>query len=290
MESNLLMNADISVIIPTLSAEKSIKSLIEALNNQTYKPREIIVVDSSSEDNTATVAKTAGARVINIPRSEFNHGSTRTLGGQHAMGNVLIFMTQDALPANSRTLEMLVQPIANGSSVAAYARQIPYANANPIEKFWRYYNYPNQSITKDSTSKCRKYFFSNVCSAFDKKFFDKVGGFEPAEICEDVLMSYQLINAGYRVAYQAEALVFHSHNDSLRSKSRRYYLIGRFNSRFPHITQGSCNEKDGMVTVLRLVKSLTSSRHFGYVGIAIIDMFCRYVSYKTGWLGARFYR
>lgn len=282
MESSLHYETGVSVIIPTLNAAKTIHALIDALNKQTCKPREIIIVDSASNDHTATIAENAGARVFSISRLDFNHGLTRNFGAQKATGQILVFMTQDAIPKNSKTLEMLIKPIVNGTSAAAYARQIPYSNANPIEQFWRNYNYPAISMLKDVAQKHRKYFFSNVCSAFYKSIFDQLEGFDSVEICEDVLMSYKLLNAGYRVAYQAEAVVYHSHNDSLRTKSRRYYLIGRFNRMHSCITCGSSNEKDGMVTVISLLRNLILSCNFCYAGMAFVDMLCRYTAYKAG--------
>lgn len=274
---------NVSVIIPTLNAGKHIRTLVASLKNQTCPPMEIIVIDSSSNDNTVSVAKEAGATVLTIPRSEFNHGLTRNLGVRHATGDILVFMTQDALPSNEKTIEILIQPITQGRTAAAYARQIPYHDADPIERFWRTYNYPATSVIKDVGQTFRKYFFSNVCSAFSKTVFERLGGFDEIEICEDVLMSYKLLHAGYRVAYQAEAMVKHSHNDSWRSKVSRYYRIGRFNGMYPQITRDSSNEKDGLATVNCLMENLLKHRKFGYAWMAVWDMLCRYISYKLGW-------
>lgn len=88
----------ISVIIPTLNCENVIGLLLEKLWNQTIKPLEVIVIDSESDDNTREIARKAGANVIEIKRKDFNHGGTRNLAAEHSAGDILVFLTQDALP------------------------------------------------------------------------------------------------------------------------------------------------------------------------------------------------
>ena len=57
----------VSVIIPTLNAGPSIGKLISTLLSQDHAPSEIIVIDSSSADNTISVAEESGAKTIVIP-------------------------------------------------------------------------------------------------------------------------------------------------------------------------------------------------------------------------------
>ena len=51
------MDGAISVIVPTLNAGRQIDTLLTRLEQQTRKPDEIIVVDSSSEDITQEMIK-----------------------------------------------------------------------------------------------------------------------------------------------------------------------------------------------------------------------------------------
>ncbi|RLB36056.1 MAG: glycosyltransferase family 2 protein, partial [Deltaproteobacteria bacterium] len=100
----------LSVIIPTLNAEKQIGLLLSKLYDQTLPPYEIIVVDSSSDDKTRAIAESAGAKVLVIPRNDFRHGRTRNEAAKRAEGDILIFLTQDALPANDEMLSHLTAP------------------------------------------------------------------------------------------------------------------------------------------------------------------------------------
>lgn len=60
----------VSVVIPTLNAGQEIERLLDSLFNQTCPPDEIVVIDSSSTDNTQTLAKSyPKVNLITIPKS-----------------------------------------------------------------------------------------------------------------------------------------------------------------------------------------------------------------------------
>ncbi|MBF0320592.1 MAG: glycosyltransferase [Nitrospirae bacterium] len=212
------ISASISVIIPTLNAAVTLEAIVGALTAQASPVKEIIVIDSASVDGTAALAGTLGCKVLTIAREEFNHGLTRNVAAQAATGDVLIFMTQDALPANDRLTAELLVPLKDPRTAASYARQIAAEDAAPIERFSREFNYPNVPIVKSldilDERGIKTFFFSNVCSAIKRDIFIELGGFQPAIMNEDMLFSSRLILSGYKVAYWPEAAVVHSHNYS----------------------------------------------------------------------------
>ncbi|MBI5675569.1 MAG: glycosyltransferase [Nitrospirae bacterium] len=222
----------ISVIIPTRNAEGHIHRLLDSLKKQSV-PSETIVIDSSSSDNTVSIAESLGAKTKIIVRGLFGHGKTRNLGVNLASGDIIIFLTQDALPADEHFLKNLIKPLDNPEIAAAYGRQIPKADAKPTEKFSRFFNYPDTPLIKDSSAFSRlgikTFFFSNVCSAIRRKEFEELRGFSENLIMnEDMLFACRLIKSGYKIAYVPEASVIHSHNYSLRQQFRRYFDIGVF--------------------------------------------------------------
>lgn len=100
-----------SIVIPTLNAASLIGILIEKLQNQTIKPDEIIVIDSSSDDETVSIASSYPyVKTIIIPREEFNHGATRHKALMETIGDYICFLTQDAVPSNERYLSNLLAP------------------------------------------------------------------------------------------------------------------------------------------------------------------------------------
>lgn len=140
------MSDSVSVVIPTLNAEPEIEDLLALLEAQTFAPREIIVIDSSSDDHTVEIAKAHPlVRVIEIQRKDFDHGGTRNLGFNESVGDFVLFMTQDAVPVDEFLLEKLLRPFEDGDVAIVSARQLPKEDARPFERLVREFNYPDES-------------------------------------------------------------------------------------------------------------------------------------------------
>ena len=220
-------------MIPTLNAEGHLPRLISSLREQTVET-EVVVIDSSSEDSTPLIAEREADVFISVRREEFNHGLTRNLGLSLASEDIVVFMSQDALPESERTLETLVGPIVEGKVVLAYARHVPPPGTRPPEVFFRLFSYPPESEVRDASMLprygLRVFANSNVCAAYLKEKLLEVGGFPRVILSEDLYVAAKLILAGYRTMYNAEAKVFHAHTFTPWELFRRYFSIGVFYS------------------------------------------------------------
>ena len=128
----------ISVIIPTLNAADRLPSLVARLQEQTVTPAEILVVDSSSEDGTADVARALpGVTCKVIDRATFNHGVTRHEALMNTTGEFVCFVTDDAVPANNRFIENLLAPMEDPDVALVSGRQLPKADARRFEQLVR---------------------------------------------------------------------------------------------------------------------------------------------------------
>jgi rhamnosyltransferase len=219
------------VVVPTLNAAKDWHHLVSPLL-EAIAPDRVLIVDSSSTDGTADLAQAAGFRVHTIARSEFNHGGTRQLAVELLPdAEILVFLTQDvefAQPdAMSRLLEVFIDPTV----AAAYGRQLPRRGATPIEAHARLYNYPEQSNVRASASReqfgFKTIFISNSFAAYRRAALMAVGGF-PGDVIfgEDTITAGRLLLAGWKVAYVAEAQVYHSHSYTWTQEFKRYFDIG----------------------------------------------------------------
>lgn len=121
------MSPTLSVIIPTLNAEGEIGQLLSSIEQQTIQPCDILVVDSSSDDGTRNeVREHSGVDLCVIERSSFNHGATRDMALRRTTGDIVCFLTQDAMPDGPYYLENLIQPMLKDSLVAlSSGRQLP---------------------------------------------------------------------------------------------------------------------------------------------------------------------
>jgi len=245
---------NISVIIPTHNAGFSLQELISRLASQDLPPNEIIIIDSSSSDNTTDIAKKSGAFVMTIPKESFDHGRTRNTAALKAKGEILVFMTQDALPANPSLLRLLTAPLLQGDIVAACGRHLPKDDASPLEVFARRFNYPEQGSIK-GIGDIQKYgiktfFFSNVCSAYRRGPFIKIG----------------------------------SHNYSLLNQFRRYYNIGASLRNNSWIFQYARPEGEGLQFIRQQISYVLKQHKYSWVPYIFIEMVTKYAGYRIGLL------
>jgi rhamnosyltransferase len=283
----VLHRKDISIIIPTLNAEKTICRLINEINKQTLMPIEIIVLDSSSCDRTVLMASSLGCTVINIERCNFDHGGTRDLGAKQASGSILVFMTQDALPYDNTLFENLLEPLANKDIAASFARQVAAPDSNPLEKFSRLFNYPTESQVKTREDIPRlgikAFFFSNVCSAIKKDEYLKVGGFPKHIIMnEDMIMAARLLLADYKIIYNAKARVWHSHNYSISLYFKRYFDIGAVLNMNSWMLDYARIEGEGARFIKDQLRFLVNNHYWHWIPYSFMLSLAKYAGFKLG--------
>lgn len=224
----------VALVVPTLDPGPSWVEWLEAFKKQTLRPDFPLVIDSASRDSSPELSAQYGFTVLRIEKREFSHGGTRQRAIETLSdADIVVFMTQDALFCGHNSLENLVAAFNNPEIAAAYGRQIPRKNATPLEAHARLFNYPPQSQVKSlgdiPSLGIKTVFFSNSFGAYRRTALLDVGGF-PLDLTfsEDVYAASKLVLKGWKIAYVANAAVFHSHDYSLSEEFRRYLCIGRF--------------------------------------------------------------
>ncbi len=231
----------VSLIIPTYNAIHYLPKLFEILEQQTI-PFELVVIDSSSTDGTREFLKSRADTFITIKQSEFDHGGTRTIAAKAASGDILLFLTQDALPKDKYSFERLLKAFDDEAVVAAYGRQLAYHDASLFAKHLRAFNYPEKSYVRSisDSKECglKTAFFSDSFSAYRKSAIERVGWFKKGVIVgEDMHLVARLLLAGGKVAYVADAMVYHSHNYTILEDLQRYFDTGVFHAREPWLLE-----------------------------------------------------
>jgi glycosyltransferase involved in cell wall biosynthesis len=87
----------VSVIIPSFNREALIGETLRNLLAQTLAPREIIVVDDGSSDNTVRVVRSFGSRVRLIEQANQGPGAARNAGLRAAQFDYIQFQDSDDL-------------------------------------------------------------------------------------------------------------------------------------------------------------------------------------------------
>lgn len=231
----------VSVVIKTYddSATASRRSIplketlvvtLRALVEQTLRPHEVLVVDSSAGDGIAEViqahAPTTEIAVRRVPLApeSFSHPRALNLGVQHAQGDVVASLSGDATPANDSWLENLVAPLADPQVGGAFSRHvarpgmvIPWA-----ERFRLWWRYRSRSTMLRRTD----HVFANASSAFPRSLALEIPFDETLTELEDYRWAGEVQRRGYAIAYVGSSEVFHSHSASgLKTLWRMAYYI-----------------------------------------------------------------
>lgn len=107
----------VSAIIPAYNEEKTVANVIFPLK-EVPAIAEIIVVNDGSTDNTETVAREAGARVITSQHNR-GKGGAMMLGVEQASQEVLLFLDADLIGLTPNHVELLIEPVLSGRAEMA---------------------------------------------------------------------------------------------------------------------------------------------------------------------------
>lgn len=277
----------VGLAIMTLNSAKHLPRCLSGWLESPLKPY-VLVVDSSSEDNTVAIAQGFGVETRIIARSDFNHGATRELARRHLNTDIIVMVTPDAYAVDKEVLGRLVHPIASGQAAAAYARQVPHEGAGFFESFPREFNYPPVSHIRAMKDIARygvyTFFCSNSCAAYCNKAMNQIGGFKPVLIGEDTVAVAELLRHGHQIAYVSEAVVQHSHCYNIRQEFCRHFDNGLARAEYRQLL--ICCESDyarGKEYVRLITQRLLKEKPY-LLPYAFVQTLSKWFGYRLGQL------
>jgi rhamnosyltransferase len=284
-----MVEAAVSVIIPTYNAGKYLEAQLDVLTRQALPSAEILIVDSSSTDNTVKIAERYGAHIHIIPKAQFDHGGTRTQIGKLAKGDILVYLTQDSLPMNELSVANLVSKLLEDDRIsAAFGRQIPHPDATPFAQHLRLFNYPAQSYVRTIRDReqygIKTFFCSNSFAAYRRKALESVGWFKAGLLVgEDMHACAKMLANGCHVAYVADAVVFHSHNYPVRQEFKRYFDLGVLFSKEQWLREKFGNANSEGVRFVRSELTFLLKRGLGvYIPASLLRTIAKWGGYRLG--------
>lgn len=283
----------IDVIIPVYRPDEKLEKLIQKLNTQTRKPEHVFFMQTltgGEEDERVRkiLGKADRGEIVTLPKSEFDHGGTRNLGASLSKADYMLFMTQDAVPAQDTLLEKLYDSFEKHDRVAAaYGRQMPGEHSGVIERYTREFNYPPESSVKEKADLERlgikTFFCSNVCAMYRRDIYEKLGGFVTRTIFnEDMIFAAGLIQAGYRIAYAAEAEVVHSHKYTYWQQLTRNFDLAVSQRQYRQIFEQVRSESEGMRLVKDTMKYLIKHGKWYLIPDLVLQSGFKWMGYKLG--------
>ena len=284
------------MVIPVCNPDDRIYSIIKRMERQSLKPVRISIVltvtERFSKEQLLEGFRNNDIdftciRVKDIEKNMFNHGGTRQDAAEESDADYCLFMTQDAMPADKNLLYNMSEELNDEETAVCYARQLPYKNAKLREKFARNFNYPPEPMIKDRSmldaGKIKAIFCSDVCAMYNMEIFRKLGGFErKVDFNEDMLYAHKALKNGYKISYCAGAMVYHSHNFTLKEQFRRNREIARSQKSHPEVFDGLSSESEGISYLKSGIKYILKRGRVLEVIVFIADCGFRFIGYRIG--------
>lgn len=251
---------EVDVLIPVYRPDGKLTELLKRLKMQNYPIHRVILMNTEEKHFPAELTGIWDrVEVYHLVKEEFDHGGTRDRGVRMSTADLVVCMTQDAMPADETLIEELVKPFDDPEVWAAYARQLPNEDCREVEKYTRSFNYPEQSMVKTKEDLDRlgikTFFCSNVCAAWRREKYLELGGFVKHTIFnEDMILAGTMIKQGGKIAYCAKAKVIHSHNYSAFQQFHRNFDLAVSQTMYPEVFGGIRSESEG----IKLVKKSLS--------------------------------
>ena len=286
---------EVTVLIPTFRPDRKLNELLRRLSRQTMLPARVLLMNTVEGDEDGQLTESVDEfrdcfpvlSVFHVDRKEFDHGGTRHLGMSFADTQLVLCMTQDAIPKDRHLISSLAKWFEDPLVAAAYGRQLAVKGCSPEERFTRSFNYPDTSRVKSKEDLdqlgIKTFFCSDVCAMWRRETYFEMGGFERRTIFnEDMILAGKMIRAGYRVVYDADAQVWHSHSYSCVKQLKRNFDLGVSQAEHPEVFSMASSTGEGIKMVKQNAAWLLRSGNGGRIPKLILDSGCKYLGYFLG--------
>jgi glycosyltransferase involved in cell wall biosynthesis len=226
----------VTVAVPVQNGERYLPEVLDAVLGQAVdRPVELLVVDSGSTDRSVEIARSRGARVVEIPSAEFSHGGTRNMMMELAGGDHVVFLSQDATPASDRWLSNLLEGFELAENVALafgpYEARLgaPATVARELRDYFRSFardGKPTVQSWEAASLEPRlpgaQTFFTDANGCVLRRAWEVVP-YRDVPYAEDHLLACEMLEAGYSKVFHPGAVVYHSHEYSALALLRRCF-------------------------------------------------------------------
>ena len=279
----------VDVLIPVYEPDESFQILLRMLGGQTVLPRKIILmVTEGGKEVFPEGSSDPRIEIHRLQKADFDHAGTRNLAASYSDAEMILFMTQDAVPEDIHFLEEMLDGMSNDEKIAVtYARQLPKKDCRPIERLIRRFNYPEDSRMKSLEDLpelgIKTYFCSDVSAMYRREIFEKLGGFQtPALFNEDMIFAAAAVRAGYKIFYNAEARVLHSHNLKLMEQFRRNFDVGASQADHPEVFAEISSESEGGKMFKTVSKGLVKLGRWYLLPYFILQCGAKFIGFRLG--------
>lgn len=239
------MKTDVSIVIPSRNEESHIRNCLDSIFVQsTDLTFEVLVIDSGSTDSTREIVRqNKNVKLVCITPEEFGHGKTRNAGAHFTNGKYIVFLNADAIPANNKWLASLMECFGKDRLLAGvFSRHLPREDCHL---------YMDRDIRRSMPDKPRiishfdpnaPLLFSTVSCVIPRTVWKDHPFDDHILIAEDQEWARRVLERDFRIAYQPDSTVYHSHNYRFRElysiKVQVGFSLKQFNNRFLNTVLG----------------------------------------------------
>lgn len=210
----------ITLAIPCYNAEAFIGTVLRSVEEQTLTPAEILVIDDGSCDGSREIVRQhPGVRLISHDQN-YGIAAARNTAWKNAIGDIIVYIDADT-KAHQNLLEELVKSYSYSDIAGVGGRGLEICQISLYDR-WRkevlFQGWGERFISDVP-------FLFGVCASFRRQFLKEFGGFDPFFRIsgEDMDFSFRARKAGFHLAYNPNALVFHLRTDDRRSIRQMTY-------------------------------------------------------------------
>jgi cellulose synthase/poly-beta-1,6-N-acetylglucosamine synthase-like glycosyltransferase len=220
--------ADVTVIVPAYNEAASVADTIRSLQAQTEPPREIIVVDDCSTDDTGDVARGLGATVVRPSSNTGSKAGAQTFGLRHVHTPLTVAIDADTVLAPD-ALERQLPTFRRPGVAAACGFVLPQR----VHSVWERGRYVEYLFAFTYYKRLQEYYgkplISSGCfSMYRTAILRAQGGWSNRTLAEDMDLTWTLYQAGHEVRFVPEAVCYaiEPHSYTLMGKQLRRWSHG----------------------------------------------------------------
>jgi 2-desacetyl-2-hydroxyethyl bacteriochlorophyllide A dehydrogenase len=219
---NDLRSPETSIVIRAFNEERWLPDVLRAIDRQTYRDFEVLLVDSGSMDRTREIAAAHGARIIRLRIDDFTFGHSLNLGIQEARGSLIAILSAHAIPTDEQWLERLVTPLRAPGTAMVFGGQRGHA----VSKFSEARDFERVFPAKPQVMDDDHVFVNNANSAIRRDLWEQHRFDEGLPGLEDAEWAKYWIPLGKTVLYEPTACVYHVHTESWPQVRHRFHREG----------------------------------------------------------------
>lgn len=204
-----------SIIIRSKNEQKWLSVVLEKISSQSFSDFEVILVDSGSNDNTVNIAEKYRSKIdlkiFKIPPEEFNYPFACNYGAQKASGKYLVYLSAHSVPIGKDWLRGGLVDFDNQKIAGVYGGCRALPDASFWEKIW--YGWGNIfKAKKREIKKLQMGILGNTNAIIRKDLWQKYNfNLDFASGGEDGDWARHFLKLGYKIIYEPDFSVYHSH-------------------------------------------------------------------------------